>query len=29
MSDAPAWVNWISGLVSLGLAVNFFAMAYR
>lgn len=29
MSTIPAWVNFVAGLTCVGLAVNFFAMAYE
>ena len=28
MKMIPAWVNFVAGLACVGLAVNFFAMAY-
>lgn len=28
MSSVSWWANWLSGLVCLALAINFFAMAY-
>jgi hypothetical protein len=28
MNTVPWWVNWLSGVVCLALAVNFFAASY-